>query len=466
MAGLLARVKGWAQRISSPPASLAPYYMLAGGFYAPALSGEPVTPQRAMSQASVYGCLALISGALAAPEWEVIRQDQGRQPVRNVPAARALDTLDFSEREALVWDCWASGNAFARIWRGANGHAGELERLTASQMTILADVNGVAAYRYLSPYDGKTVELAAKDVLHIRCRTLGLWPIVGVPPILSSVDTVGLALALDRYKSTALANGSGITGTLNTDGKIDRQKAAHLKKRWTENFSGGINAGRVAVLEQGLKFNPISCQSLVDLQMAEASRIAAGEIAKLFLVPPLALGDTGSVNRASAQVEFEALYRNCLFPAAIRVSDQIGRQLLGPDSWSAGLRVEIDLEGWLRGSGASLADMLSKLVLGGIATPDEARGFIGLPPAANGGGAVLLRPVNMATADQQAAALPEPAEPISGLGARPQAILARDGNGAELVLDLAEFREALAAAAQASLAPAPPIASGTRMEQR
>ena len=109
--------------------------------------------------------------------------------------------------------------------------------------------------------------------------------------------------------------------------------------------------------------------------------IAAGEIAKLFLIPPLALGDTGSVNRASAQVEFEALYRNCLHPAAIRVADQIGRQLLGWDSWSAGLRVEIDLEGWLRGSGASLADMLSKLVLGGIATPDEARGFIGLPPA-------------------------------------------------------------------------------------
>jgi hypothetical protein len=128
------------------------------------------------------------------------------------------------------------------------------------------------------------------------------------------------------------------------------------------------------------------------------------------------------------------------------------------------LRVEIDLEGWLRGSGSSLADMLSKLVLGGIATPDEARGFIGLPPAANGGGAVLLRPVNMATSDQQVPALPPPAEPISGLGARPQAILARDGNGDELVLDLAELREALALAVQASLAPAHPIASGARTD--
>jgi hypothetical protein len=126
--------------------------------------------------------------------------------------------------------------------------------------------------------------------------------------------------------------------------------------------------------------------------------------------------------------------------------------------------VEIDLEGWLRGSGASLADMLSKLVLGGIATPDEARGFIGLPPAANGGGAVLLRPVNMATADQPAPALPPPAEPISGLGARPQAILARDSSGREAVLDLAELREALVRAVQARLAPTHPVATGARME--
>ena len=60
---------------------------------------------------------------------------------------------------------------------------------------------------------------------------------------------------------------------------------------------------------------------------------------------------------------------------------------------------------------------------------------------------MLLRPVNMATSDQPAPALPAPAEPISGLGARPEAILARDGNGDALVLDLAELREALATAA-------------------
>ena len=264
--GLLGRVREWAGRIANPPpAWLSPFYLqsLAGGFWAPSLSSEVITPGRAQSQATVYSCLSLISGALAAPDWEIVRETQGRQPVRNIPAARALDSLDFAEREALCWDIWASGNGFARVWRSSTGLPGELERLTATQMTILANTEGRPSYRYADPYSGRTVELAASDVIHIRCRTLGLWPLIGVPPVLSSIDTIGLALALDRYKNTALAQGSAVIGTLSTDGKIDKQKAQEIKQRWENAFAGGNNAGRIAVLEQGLKFSAVTCQSLV-----------------------------------------------------------------------------------------------------------------------------------------------------------------------------------------------------------
>jgi hypothetical protein len=100
----------------------------------------------------------------------------------------------------------------------------------------------------------------------------------------------------------------------------------------------------------------------------------------------------------------------CLFPAAVRVADQVGRQLLSERERDAGFAVSIDLQEWLRGSGAGLADMLSKLTLANIVTPDEARAFINLPVAPNGTGASLLRPVNMVPADAPAApANPEPA---------------------------------------------------------
>ena len=129
----------------------------------------------------------------------------------------------------------------------------------------------------------------------------------------------------------------------------------------------------------------------------------------------------------------ESLYRLCLRPAAVRVADQVSRQLLDPADRAQGIRADIDLEAWLRGSGVSLADMLSKLTLAGIATPDEARSFIGLPPAANGAGATLLRPVNMAPADAEPpapapAAIPAPANEAAA--AKPSVIL----------LDLAELR--------------------------
>jgi HK97 family phage portal protein len=411
--GVFARMMARLVTRSAPPAWLSPYYLmqLGGGWWTSTLSGEAVTPGRAQSQATVYSCLGLISGALASPDWDIVREAAGgTSPDDTTPEARALDTLDFAEREAVVWDCWASGNGFIRIWRSTTGQAGELERLVASQMMIKADSAGNASYAYLDPYAGRTVELGASDLIHIRCRTLGLWPIVGIPPLLTCRDTIGLAPALDTYKNRALANGSAVTGYLSTDGKIDRQKAEDIRKRWNDAYAGGLNAGGVPVLEQGLKFNSVSMQSLVDLQMAEASKIAATEVAKLFNVPPVAIGEVGSVNRASAQTEMEALYRLCLFPAATRIADQVARQLLPPASRASGYDVQIDLEAWLRGSGASLADMLSKLVLAGISTPDEARGFIGLPAAANGDGASLLRPVNMAEANQPAVGSVPPAD--------------------------------------------------------
>jgi len=127
------------------------------------------------------------------------------------------------------------------------------------------------------------------------------------------------------------------------------------------------------------------------------------------------------------------------------------------------LRVEIDLEGWLRSSGASLGDMLSKLVLGGIATPDGTRGYIGLPPA------VQWRRCRAAAPRQHGNRRPTDTRPAPAGGAdfgarRPAAGHPGPRWQWPRGLDLAELREALALAVQASLAPTHPIASGARME--
>src|SRR5262249_49418502 len=138
---------------------------------------------------------------------------------------------------------------------------------------------------------------------------------------------------------------------------------------------------RTPVLEQGLAFKELSMRGFQELQLVEAARLAAREVAKLFGLTASVLGGGDEVNRSTAGTEVELAYRTCLFPAAVRIADQVGRQLLSDGERAAGYAVNIDLQEWLRGSGNSLADMLSKLVLGNIISPDEARAFINLPQA-------------------------------------------------------------------------------------
>jgi HK97 family phage portal protein len=460
---------GWWSRVAGlltrapDPSWLHPYYLAHMGWPGPlSAADEPVTPATAQSQATCYAALSLISGALAAPTWDVVATSAsgGRRIDRTSAAAKALTTLDYSEREGVVWDTWATGNGFIRHWRNNLGGRSELERLVASQMTILADADGMTGYRYMDPYSGKQVDFAASDIIHVRCRTLGLWPVVGVPPLLSGKDAIGLALAIQRYQGSALANASLPLGYLTTASKIDPQKAMEIGRRWAENYAGTAQAGKTAVLEQGLEYHTVETKSFADLQMAEASRLAAREVAKLFGLTSAILGGGDEVNRSTAGVEVELAYRTCLFPASVRVADQVGRQLLSEAERAAGLSVAIDLQGWLRGSGQILADMLSKLVLANVLAPDEARAFINLPVAPNGTGANLLRPANMVPADQPLPAPPPPAPAAAAAPPPPALTVIVGGRGLPHDPEPAEdAAEALSDLREAPPAP-PPAPSG------
>ncbi len=151
------------------------------------------------------------------------------------------------------------------------------------------------------------------------------------------------------------------------------------------NVRGRRPGRQDGLLEQGLEWKPLDLKSLHDLQLVEAARLASVEVARLFLVPPSMIGHSDTVNRSTAQIDFETLYRCCLYPATTLVADQISRGLHGAAERLAGWGVDVATDDWLRGAGSSFAEMASKLVGAGV-TPDEIRSFLKLPPLPNGPG--------------------------------------------------------------------------------
>lgn len=193
----------------------------------------------------------------------------------------------------LLW-----GNAFSQIIRNGKGEIIALYPLMPDRMKVDRDNNGKLYYEY-TVYDsddvngrkgtdktGKVVRLQPHDVLHIP--GLGFDGLVGYSPIAMAKNAIGLAMATEEYGSKFFANGAAPSGVLEHPGTI--KDPARIRESWQSTFGGSGNANKIAVLEEGMKYTPISI-SPEQAQFLETRKFQIDEIARIFRVPPHMIGD-------------------------------------------------------------------------------------------------------------------------------------------------------------------------------
>ena len=130
-----------------------------------------------------------------------------------------------------------------------------------------------------------TVILKPSDVLHVP--GLGFDGLVGYSPIAMAKNAIGLAIATEEYGAEFFANGATPGGILEYPGTVKNPEA--VRESWTKGFSGN-NSHKVAVLEEGMKYTPISI-SPNEAQFLETRKFQIDEIARIFRVPPHMVGD-------------------------------------------------------------------------------------------------------------------------------------------------------------------------------
>ena len=123
-------------------------------------------------------------------------------------------------------------------------------------------------------------------MLHIPGR--GFDGLVGYSPIAMAKNAIGLAIAAEEYGSKVYANGAAPSGVLEHPGTL--KDPARVRESWNAAFGGSSNAHKVAVLEEGLKYSPISI-SPNEAQFLETKEFQINEIARIFRVPPHMVGD-------------------------------------------------------------------------------------------------------------------------------------------------------------------------------
>ena len=324
-------------------------------------SGKAVTERSAMQMTAVYSCVRILAEAVAGLPLHLYRykEDGGKEKAIDHPLYLLLhdepnpEMSSFVFRETLMTHLLLWGNAYAQIIRNGRGEVMALYPLMPDRMAVDRDDKGQLYYEYTTSADdapiskGSIVRLKPSDVLHIP--GLGFDGLVGYSPIAMAKNAIGLAIATEEYGSKFFANGAQPSGVLEHPGTIkDPQR---VRDSWMSQFGGSANSNKIAVLEEGLKYTPISI-SPEQAQFLETRKFQINEIARIFRVPPHMVGDLEKSSFSNIEQQSLEFVKYTLEPWLVRWEQSIQRILFSADEKKRYF-VRFNVEGLLRGDYAS-----------------------------------------------------------------------------------------------------------------
>ena len=266
-----------------------------GGRYFPfgrTWAGKSVTERTAMQITAVYACVRIISETVASLPLHVYEYtDSGKEKVYTHPLYRLLHDIpnpemnSFVMREVMMSHLLLWGNSYSQIIRNGKGEVFALYPLLPEKMTVERGVDNRIYYKYSSDKDG-TIVFRKEEILHIV--GLGFDGLIGYSPIAMAKNAIGLSIAAEEYGSSFFSNSGTPSGVLEHPGVL--KEPEKVRDAWNAAYGGSTNAHKVAVLEEGMKFNPISINPQ-EAQFLETRKFQVNEICRIFRVPPHMIAD-------------------------------------------------------------------------------------------------------------------------------------------------------------------------------
>lgn len=321
-------------------------------------SGKPVNERTAMQTTAVYACVRILAEAIASLPLHVYeyQDDGGKKLVHDHPLYYLLhdepnpEMTSFVFRETLMSHLLIWGNAYAQIIRDGAGRVLGLYPLLPDKMDVQRDDKGNIYYVYSRNSDENpmfkeygNIRLKAEDVLHIP--GLGFDGLIGYSPIAMAKNAVGMTLACEEYGASFFANGANPGGVLEHPGVL--KDPSKVRESWNSVYRGVNNAHKIAVLEEGMKYQQIGIPP-EEAQFLETRKFQINEIARLYRIPPHMVGDLDKSSFSNIEQQSLEFVKYTLDPWVIRWEQSLQRSLLLPGE-KGKYFIKLNVDGLLRG---------------------------------------------------------------------------------------------------------------------
>lgn len=330
---------------------------------------------------TLYACIYRIASDIGKLPFSLRQRDKSGVwvEVSNPAYDPVLRKPNGFQTPAQFREYWAitkltQGNAYVLKRRDERGVVTSLYVLDPEKVLPMVSDSGAVFYQLRTDalntlpegYPAENLIVPASEIIHDRCMTIH-HPLIGVPPLAAAHWPALKNMKIMRSATEFFANNAQPGGLLTAPAGMNEEDSKAVQEYWAQNFTGN-NSGKVAVIGADMKFTPFAMKS-IDAQMVEQMRYSDEQICQPFGIPPFKVG-IGTIPAGLGVDGLNQLYYSDALQTHIEHMELLlddGLRITRP------LGVELDLEALLRMDEGKRADVATKLVGGGVETPNEGR---------------------------------------------------------------------------------------------
>lgn len=356
---------------------------------------------------AVFSCLTRIAGDVGKLRLRLVRKTEGQiweeaESAAFSPVLRKPNRYQTRQKfiESWIISKLAHGNTYVLKERDQRGVVRALYVLDPQRCKPLVAPDGSVYYALCDDWLAGLAQglpaVPASEVIHDVMYAL-FHPLCGLSPLFACSLAAAVGLKIQANAANFFANQSQPGGVLTAPAEIGDETAKRIKEHWDANY-GGANAGKVAVLGDGLKYEPLA-RSAVDSEMTAQLKLSGEMVCSTFHMPPFKVGMAALPAGQKVGDINQIYYEDCLQPLTEAIEELLDFGL-GLEAPKDGIQygTEFNLDDLIKMDEVSQISSLNESVKGGWLKPNEARKRRNLAPVL-GGETPYMQQQNFALSD-------------------------------------------------------------------
>lgn len=349
-------------------------------------SGIEVTESSAMGYAPFWRAVNLIAADVAGMPCDIFKRqkDGGKKYAADHPAATLLRDRParwWSARtmiETATYHANVYGNAYLPIVRDMSGTPMEIGLADPCGMIIKIMDDGTKWYCWWQ--GSKPVRVQDRDMIHLMGMSRD--GIMGLCQLDLFRNALGVGMAAQEFGGRLFSQGANMSGLLMVPGSFSEEKIRNTMAAWNSMQTGLNNAHKVALLQDGVKFQPMSIDPDKAQFLGTREFEVRQTVSNITGVPPHMLGDSTRTSHNSLESESQAYLSRCLNPWLKRWEAELRAKLMtDKERMKDSHVIEFNRESEVQMEFDTKISAMATQIYNSILTPNEARRLLNLPSA-------------------------------------------------------------------------------------